>query len=422
MRHEAPGPCARIPADAPRRVRHRPRELRVVVLPSHGARGDRGRAHARLRPQCRDARHPRRDLLLRLHAAADPGRRARGHTWARRILTAGSVIAGVGVARVCARANMGGGGGGAHAGRRRRLRRVHRHPQDQRRLVSGQSLRDAERRHDVRRQCGRRDRGRAAGVGRHADIVAQRVRRPCRAVAGTWPRNVAAGARHAAGIGVSTSECARTGNVRDRALDARAARCPGQSRDVAGLFRQRRHRRQLSCLRGFVGSTVPCRKIRHVTRERRRAREPAAARRRVRFAGHRPAVRPPGASPHPDACVRAALCAVVAAVAAARPMAILRYAGLGLPDGPAHPRVHVVVDGSQGGEPARAFRNGDLRGQPRHLPRRWNPAAARGLGARSRPWRRHAGVGPRAVAARRQRSARRSGKLAGARKTQSGVR
>ena len=45
----------------------------------------------------------------------------------------------------------------------------------------GQPLRDAERRHDVRRQSRRRDRGRAAGVARHADVVAQRVRRrsPC---------------------------------------------------------------------------------------------------------------------------------------------------------------------------------------------------------------------------------------------------
>ena len=69
---------------APRRVRHRAGELRAVVLPPHRAGGDRRRADARVRHQQRGAGHARRDVLLRLHAAADPGRRARRHARAAR--------------------------------------------------------------------------------------------------------------------------------------------------------------------------------------------------------------------------------------------------------------------------------------------------------------------------------------------------
>ena len=69
----------RVSSARARHLRHRPRRLHPFVLPSHRAGGDRRRADARVRDQQRRAGNDRGDVLLRLHAAADSGRRARRH-------------------------------------------------------------------------------------------------------------------------------------------------------------------------------------------------------------------------------------------------------------------------------------------------------------------------------------------------------
>ena len=180
-------------------VRHRTRELRPLVLPPHGPRGDRGRADPRVRDQCRRTRRARGDLFLRLHRAADPGRRARryagsaphpGSRLARRRRRLADVRTG---ARVGAR------GGGPHAGGHRRLGRVHRHPQDLRTVVPRQPLRHAVGGNDARRQPGGGDRRRAARLDRHADVVARGVRRARGAVRRARHRDVAVGPRPSRG-------------------------------------------------------------------------------------------------------------------------------------------------------------------------------------------------------------------------------
>ena len=98
----------------------------------------------------------------------------------RKLLAAGSVVAGIGSLVFALAPALGNRGGRSHAGRHRRVGRVHRDPQGVRRLVSREPLRDAGRRDDVRRQPRRRHRRRAARVDRHADVVAKRVRRRSR--------------------------------------------------------------------------------------------------------------------------------------------------------------------------------------------------------------------------------------------------
>ena len=112
-------------------------------------------------------------------------------------------------------------------------------------------------------------------------------------------------------------------------------------------------------------------------RDRRPARQPAAPRRGVRIARHRLALGPARQPSRGDARVHAALRAVVVAVAVARHVGRMGDAHVVLPDGIADPRLHAVVDGGQGGQPARALGNGNVRGEPRHLPRHRHPAAAR---------------------------------------------
>src|SRR6266542_3312353 len=149
-RREHARKCA-LRAYASHRLRHRARELRAVVLPPDGACGDRERVDASILDRRRAARHARRDVLLRLHAVADSGRRARRHVGTTAAARRRLARRGTRIPRVRARADMGSRGSGAHARRRRCGHSVHRDPQDQRCLVSRQPVRDAERRDAVRR-------------------------------------------------------------------------------------------------------------------------------------------------------------------------------------------------------------------------------------------------------------------------------
>ena len=166
-------------ARAPRRLRHRARELRAVVLPPHGARGDRRRAR---RARSRSTRailgtlaatyfYVYTLLQIPVGVLADT-------LGPRRILTAGSLVAGVGSLAVRARADVGGRRARPHARRHRRVGRVHRDPQDlapcgfppnRFATLNGVTM--------FAGNLGRRDRRRAARVGRHAGVVARGVRR-----------------------------------------------------------------------------------------------------------------------------------------------------------------------------------------------------------------------------------------------------
>ncbi len=197
----------------------------------------------------------------------------------RRILSAGSLIAGAGSLAVRAGADLGNRRGRPHAGGRRRVGRLHRNPQDERGLVPRQPLRHAQRRHDVRRQSRRGDRRRTARLGRHADVVAGDVRRPRRALDCTGRR------QHGSSCATAPSRWAsRRSTYEPRRAAAPSHWAQALGRVLAnpatwpGFLRQRRHRRQLSRVRGAVGSAVSRRNVRNVTRQRGRAREPAAAR------------------------------------------------------------------------------------------------------------------------------------------------
>ena len=123
-----------------------------------------------------------------------------------------------------------------------------------------------------------------------------------------------AGARPSRGTRVRRGEPRSRAARRPPALDAGVARRPRQPRDVAGLLRQPRHRRQLSRLDGPVGGAVPAGRLRDVARRGGTAREPVPARRRRGGAFRRRGLRPPRQPPRRDAGLRAAVCAVVAAV------------------------------------------------------------------------------------------------------------
>ncbi len=258
------------PARTAHRLRHRARELRAVLLPSHGSGRDRRRADPGLLDQRCRARHARRDLLLRLHAAADSCRGARRHAGAaaarhRRLARGRGRLV-----RLRPRAGVGSRGARAHAGRHRRGRCVHRDPQGQCRVVPGKSLRHRQRRDDVRRQSRRGARRCAARVDRDAGLVARRVRGPRRAVARDRARDVAQGARPAAGPRLcGRAPAARTRGAHAMARGAREG--APQSGHVARLLRQHGRRRNLPGIRRTVVRALPAGRLRHVTRARQRS-------------------------------------------------------------------------------------------------------------------------------------------------------
>ncbi len=209
MRHDRHRRRVALSRRPPRHLRHRAGELRPLVLPSHGTGGDRQRVDARVRDKQRAAGHARGDVLLRLHGAADSSRRARRHVGAttdsrRRIAACGCRFT-----RFRSRADVGNRRGRPHAGRCRRIGRVHRDPQGECRMVSGQPVRDAERCHHVCRQPRGRDRRRSACLDGDADIVAHGVRRPCGLVDGARDRNLVEGSRSPRGCGIRARECTR---------------------------------------------------------------------------------------------------------------------------------------------------------------------------------------------------------------------
>ena len=214
----------------------------------------------------------------------------------RWLLAAGSLVAGLGSIAFALAPIVGDRGGRPHARRRRRLGRLHRDPQGERRLVSGEPVRDVERRHDVRRQSRRGDRGRAARMARDASVVARRVPGPRGAVDRARHRHMAQGARSAGGPRISAGARVAAGRVGEDALGAGAGVRALESGHVARILRQRRHRRQLSRLRGPLGGPLSRADVCDVARRGRAAHEPAAARRRLRRAAGRDAVRPIGAA------------------------------------------------------------------------------------------------------------------------------
>ena len=205
---------------APRDLRHRARELPLVVLPSHGARGDRRRACARVRHQQRAARHARRHVFLRVHGAAGAGWRAGGHVGTPVDPGGGLARRGARLHCIRARAVVGNRGRRPHARRRRRLGRVHRDPQGERGMVPRQPVRDVERRHDVRRQSRRGDRGRAARLARHANVVARRLPGARGAVDRARRCILVQGARPAGGPGISAGALAARVPTKHDALGA----------------------------------------------------------------------------------------------------------------------------------------------------------------------------------------------------------
>ena len=262
---------ARFIRHAPHRLRHR-RSLSFVLSFFHrtAPAAIAGELDARVRDQRGDARHARRDLLLRLHAAADPGRRARRHDGAAPAPGRRLARRGHGVARVRARADLAGRGGRAHAGRasacRSRSSRSSRShavwfPADRFATLNGVTM----------------FAGNAGAVIAGAPLAWL--------VAQTSWRSVFVG------LGAAVARARRSRpwwRVRDRPQDmgfapvnadvaARARtdrhwiRCAGagarQSRHVARVLRQRRRRRQLPRVRGLVGGAVSGRGLRHDARD-----------------------------------------------------------------------------------------------------------------------------------------------------------
>ena len=265
--------------------RYPARRLRAVVLPSHRAGGHRRRTHAGVRHQQRRARHARGDLFLRLHAAADSGRRAGRYIGSACHRDGRSVGRWRGIAALRSCAVVGSGGGRPHARRHRCLGRVHRAAEDHRGLVSRPPLRDAERCRAVRRQPGRGDRGRAARVDRHGGVMADGVRRAGCPVHGARRRLLDHRARPAGTArlpaGARACRCHTAIAVGTHIVDACAGAGDGQSAHLAGVLRQSGHRRQLPGVRRAVGGAVPAAGVRHAAQRRRAARQPAAAGGRV---------------------------------------------------------------------------------------------------------------------------------------------
>ena len=158
--------------DPPRRLRHRARELRPVVLPPHRARRDRGRAHAGVLDQ--------QPLLGTLAATyfyvytvlQIPVGVLADTLGPRRILAAGSLVAGIGSLAfalaptweiAAAGRTLVGIGVSVAFIAILKVSAV---------WFPANRFATLERRHDVRRQSRRGDRRRAARVARHADLVA----------------------------------------------------------------------------------------------------------------------------------------------------------------------------------------------------------------------------------------------------------